>query len=104
MRNARGKRRKRHTRSKAHAELVHFQNRCLQRVGVVISQRELKEKLFGKHRDGVFHAKQSLSRSKWLYKHTNGKEYIVVYDKSRKRFVTIMPVDWKKNEDVWIEG
>ena len=94
MRNRHAKRMKQRRRSKCYAELVHFQNRCLQRVGVILSQSKLKEKLF-KTQDGVFFAKQSLSKSKWLYKHIDGKEYVLVYDKNRKRFVTIMPREWE---------
>lgn len=88
MRNSRHRRR---TRSKDHAELVHFQNRCIERVGRLISQKELKQHCFGKHHDGVFFAKQSLTRSKWLYTHSDGRRFVVVYDKKRKRFVTIFP-------------
>ena len=94
MRNRRARRRKAHQRSKDHAELVHFQNRCLERVGSILSQKKLKEVIFGCPHDDVFLAKQSLRTSKWLYTHTDGREFIVVYDKHRHRFVTIMPRAW----------
>ena len=89
----RHKHRKSRQRTKYHAELVHFQNRCLQRVGVLLSQNKLKEQLFKEQKNGEFVSRLSLSKSEWLYRHTDGREFFVIYDKKRKRFVTIIPKD-----------
>ena len=82
---------RRRLHSKDHSELVHFQNRCMERVGQIINQKVLKEHCFGKHHKGTFLSKQSLTRSKHLYTHTDGRKFTVVYDKKRNRFVTIFP-------------
>ena len=94
MHNAKHRQR---SRSKCHAELVHFRTRCLQRVGMILTQDYLKEYCFGKNRVNVVpHVRQSLTKTKWLYTHTDGRRFIIVYDKPRKRFVTIIPFEEKE--------
>lgn len=81
----------RHQSAKTAKKLVdHFQKRCLSRVGHLIRQRTLKEGMS----NGFlrFICKQSNIRTYWKMDLQTGS-YVVVYDKLRHTFVTIMHYD-----------
>ena len=88
---------KRHQSTKTAKKLVdHFQKRCLSRVGHLIRQRTLKEGMS----NGFlrFIDKQSNTRTYWKMDLQTGS-YVVVYDKLRHTFVTIMHYDeWMANK------
>ena len=86
-----------HKKAKTANNLVdHFQKRCIERVGHIVSQRTLKEGMsngFLKPLD-----KQSNTRTRWKMNLQTGS-YVVVYDKLRHAFVTIMHYDeWMANK------
>lgn len=67
----------------------HFKTRCCQRLGVVLDQDELKRMM----QDGKlkFLRKQSNTKTHWLMKvPSTGKNVVLVYDKPRKVFVTVL--------------
>ena len=87
----------RHKKAKTASNLVeHFQKRCMERIGHAVSQRTLKEGMsngFLKPLD-----KQSNTRTRWKMDLQTGS-YVVVYDKLRHAFVTIMHYDeWMVNK------
>lgn len=67
----------------------HFKTRCCQRLGVVLSQDELKKMMA----DGElkFLHKQSNTKTHWLIDvPSTGKSAVLVYDKLRNVFVTVL--------------
>lgn len=76
------------------ADIVHhFNLRCLERIGVVLSQEELKRRL-GKHQLELVR-KESNTRThflvpKDLLPEGHSREMVAVYDKSRHYFVTVL--------------
>lgn len=94
-------------RSKKTADdvIAHFQKRCLERLGIILNQRELKRLMA--ERQLVPMRKQSNSKTLFrLHKERyNGKQLlqtdiVLAYDKIRHAFVTVMPYDsWKENHD-----
>lgn len=74
-------------RTKTDNQKIHFQVRCLQRLGFLVDHDELVQLIQNGKLDLI--EKQSNRVSKFLWKH-NGKQYVLVYDKKRKRVVTIM--------------
>ena len=86
-----------HKKAKTASKLVdHFQKRCIERIGHIVSQRTLKEGMsngFLKLLD-----KQSNTRTRWKMDLQTGS-YVVVYDKLRHAFVTVMHYDeWMANK------
>ena len=73
--------------SKVSAEKYHFQVRCLQRLGFLIDHDELVKQI--QSNKLKLHSRQSNRVTKWYWE-KNGKTYIVVYDKERKRVVTVL--------------
>ena len=67
----------------------HFKTRCCQRLGMVLDQDELKKMMLeGKLR---FLFKQSNTRTHWLLEiPETGKSAVLVYDKPRGVFVTVL--------------
>ena len=80
--------------SKVKSEEYHFRRRCIERVGVVISQDDLKKSLFDEASPNRCLERQSHTKSLWSYTHTDGREFVVVYDKPRHTFITIYPKEW----------
>lgn len=83
----------RHKKAKTADDLVaHFQKRCVERVGHLIKQRTLKDGMS----NGFLKAlgKRSNTRTYWKMDLQTGS-YVVVYDKLRHAFVTVMHyVEW----------
>lgn len=85
--------------------VMHFQKRCLERLGIILNQRELKRLMA--ERQLVTLCKQSNTKTlfKLLKERYNGKQLlqfdvVLAYDKTRHAFVTVMPYDsWKSNHD-----
>lgn len=86
----------RHKKAKTAGDLVaHFQKRCIERVGHLIKQKTLKEGMS----NGFLRPleKQSNTRTNWKMDLQTGS-YVVVYDKLRHTFVTVMHYDeWMAN-------
>lgn len=67
----------------------HFKTRCCQRLGVVLNQDELKKMMSDGRLKFVY--RQSNARSHWLLEvPETGKSAILVYDKPRGVFVTVL--------------
>ena len=82
MRRARGKK-----TSRICAE--HFKTRCCQRMGVILNQDELKKMMQNGQLKFLF--KQSNSKTHWrITVPATGKSAVLVYDKLRNVFVTVL--------------
>ena len=80
-------------KKKTHDDVVkHFQKRCLERVGRIFSQHELKKMMA--NNELSFFLKQSNTRSMWKLSKDNDEslpeDLLLVYDKPRKAFVTVL--------------
>ena len=76
-------------KKKTHDDLVrHFQLRCKERLGYVLTQKFLKEELA--NRRLPFHSKQSNTRTRYILPRKWGRDLVVVYDKIRHAFVTVL--------------
>ena len=81
----------RHKKAKTADDLInHFQKRCLERVGHTIKQRILKDGMTNGFLRNLGYGTNS--RSNWKLDLQTGS-YVVVYDKIRHTFVTIMFYD-----------
>lgn len=87
----RTRRKKKHF-TKSAGEVQHFQKRCIERAGYIISQRTLKEML-AKH-ELPFIERQSKRISVFKLPRKLSDPFVVVYDSLRHKFVTIMY--WKE--------
>ncbi|MBP5784256.1 MAG: hypothetical protein J6W16_01560 [Methanobrevibacter sp.] len=80
-----------HKKAKTAEDLiVHFQKRCMERVGHIIKQRTLKEGMQNGWLKQLGYGTNS--RTNWKMNLQTGS-YVVVYDKIRHAFVTIMYYD-----------
>lgn len=90
---------KKHRKSKSHFDIVqHFQSRCLERLGKVLKQKDLKG-CIDRH-TLVYVGRQSCNKTHWEIPHQllkawevkveEGTDVIVVYDKMRNGFVTVL--------------
>lgn len=84
-----------HKKQKTHDDIVaHFQKRCMERLGFLLNQRDLKQMMAEQNESKMsFVRRQSRSRTLWkLYRRPGIIPYdlIVVYDKLRNAFVTVM--------------
>lgn len=81
---------------KTHDDCVqHFQKRCLERLGYILHQRFLKEeKNAGRLR---VHSVQSHNRVRYILPRKYGRDVVVVYDKNRQAFVTVLFLDEMKH-------
>lgn len=85
----------RRKKPKTHDDCVqHFQKRCLERIGYILNQRFLKEEMHLGHLK--LHSRQSNSRTRFLLPRKYGRDLVVVYDKLRHAFVTILYLDEMK--------
>lgn len=85
----------RRQKPKTHEDCVeHFQKRCMERIGYILHQRFLKEEMRLGHLK--VHSKQSNSRTRFLLPRKYGRDLVVVYDKLRHAFVTILYLDEMK--------
>ena len=88
----------RHSNTKTKSNVVsHFKSRCVERIGIILGQNELKEELFARHNEkSKFH--QSNTRTHFVLNEkfleergiSTVNDIIVVYDKLRHAFVTVM--------------
>lgn len=78
--------------AKTHDDCVeHFQKRCMERLGYILHQKFLKEELAaGRLRR---HSVQSDNRIRYILRRKFGRDLVVVYDKRRNAFVTVMFLD-----------
>lgn len=84
-------------RCKTHNDIVvHFQKRCLERIGIILNQRTLKSLLSYNKLKKLY--SQSNTKTHFLLKKEqyNGKQMlqfdvILIYDKLRHAFVTTYP-------------
>ena len=85
-------------RSKKKALKLHFQNRSLERVGILLDTKELI-RLIQKNNSNsenlIFLKRQSNRVSKYLFKFKE-KEFYLFYDKERKALITIFEKDKEK--------
>lgn len=65
----------------------HFQMRCQERLGFILTQKYLKEEL----RAGRLILEENVSRTRKVYRlpRKYDSDYLVVYDKPRHTFVTV---------------
>lgn len=81
----------RHKKAKTANDLVaHFQRRCIERIGHLVKQKTLKDGISNGFLKSL--GKMSNSRTYWKMDLQTGS-YVVVYDKLRHAFVTIMYYD-----------
>lgn len=73
--------------NKKKAIKVHFQRRSLERIGVLLDEKELVKKI--QNNELEFIERQSNRITVFRYKYQN-KIYRLVYDKTRKQIVTIL--------------
>ena len=66
----------------------HFKKRCEERIGYVPTQQYLKNEL--KHGRLKLHSRQSNSRTRFLWTQKDGTNLVLVYDKVRHVFVTVL--------------
>jgi len=90
---------RRHKRCKTHDDIVaHFQKRCLERIGIILNQRILKNLLVDNKLRRLY--SQSNTKTHFLLKKEqyNGKQLlqfdvVIIYDKLRHGFVTTYKYD-----------
>lgn len=75
-------------KTKTQMQAQHFQKRCIERIGTALSNKELTKLI--QDNKLPFVDRQSCRVTHWLYTHTDGKQYILVYDKQRQKVVTIL--------------
>jgi hypothetical protein len=78
------------TSSKREAQMAHFQKRCLERLGIELSQKKLRTMIGTPQLPFV--ARQSNRVSLFSYFH-NGTNWILPYDKERHVFITVIHSD-----------
>ena len=74
-------------RNKRKAIKTHFQRRSLERIGVLLDEKELVKKI--QNNELEFIERQSNRVTVFKYIH-NEEPYRLVYDKSRKQIITIL--------------
>ena len=82
---------------KSHDDCVqHFQKRCMERLGYILTQRFLKDEMRLKHLK--VHSHQSNNRTRFVLHRKYGRDLVVVYDKMRQAFVTVLFLDEMNQE------
>ena len=77
---------------KTHDDCVaHFQKRCIERLGYILHQRFLKEEMQAGRLK--VHSKQSNNRTLFRLPRKYGRDLVVVYDRMRHAFVTVLFLD-----------
>lgn len=86
----------RHKKKKTAEDLVkHFQKRCMERVGYILTQKFLKEEIKN-HRLPVLQ-KQSNSRTLYRLYRKYSEDLVLVYNNDLHTFVTVMLYNsWRK--------
>ena len=80
--------------------VAHFQKRCLERIGIILNQRLLKEmkdegKLLKIEKQSLIKTKYLLRKEDWNGKELLQFDVVLVYDKARHAFVTT----WKYEQN-----
>lgn len=83
------------TNHKQKCERKHFERRCEERLGIKLNPKEIEIMIRSGKLRLLDH--QSLRVKKYLYEFES-KDYVIVYDKKRKRVVTIFEYKGKKGE------
>ena len=86
---------KRNKCTKDDAEILHFQKRCVERLGYVLTQKGLKDMM--KNKEMPFLGRQSNRITMWKLTRRGTYPYVLVYDSLRHHFVTILTWDMFKN-------
>ena len=77
----------------------HFRKRCIERIGYAIEQKKLKEGMSNGFLKPL--GKQSCTKTFWKMDLEAGS-YVVVYDKLRHAFVTVMHYDgWDASKNTY---
>lgn len=80
----------------------HFQKRCQERIGYILTQKFLKQERLN-HKLELLE-KQSNNRFLYRLRRKYSEDYVVVFDKLRNTFVTIMYYErWKENKQSLIK-
>lgn len=93
-----------HKKAKTSEDLVkHFQKRCIERIGIILNQRKLKDLMINhkmrcidklSNTRTMFH----LKKEDWNSSDMLQKDVVVIYDKPRHSFVTTYSYeDWVNN-------
>ena len=89
-----------HKSKKTAEDLVkHFQKRCMERVGYVLTQKFLKEEM-NNHRLPVLQ-KQSNSRTLFRLNGKYSEDLVLVYNNTLHTFVTVMGYNKWREEHGW---
>lgn len=83
-------RKKRKKPNKKEAQQKHFERRSLERVGVILNQKEIVRQI---QTGGLAFVERQSNRITLYRLEHSGKAYKVVYDKLRKQVVTIMEAE-----------
>lgn len=81
--------RKRHSISKTNCEDFHFAKRCIERIGYVPDTKTIVKKIQNNELEFVERQSNRITLFKWI-EPVSKISYKVVYDKQRKRLVTIL--------------
>lgn len=82
----------------------HFKTRCIERIGIILGQNELKDELFV-HKNGKSKYHQSNTKTHFVLSEkflkergiSTDKEVAVIYDKLRHAFVTVITFKKRQN-------
>ena len=90
----------RHKKKKTAEDLVkHFQKRCIERVGYILTQKFLKEEM--KNRRLPVLQKQSNSRTLFRLNRKYSEDLVLVYNNSLHTFVTVMGYNKWREDHGW---
>ena len=100
--------------AKSHDDIVaHFQKRCLERIGIVLNQRELKQLAAENKLECIRKQSNSKTHFRLRKEQYNGKQLLqfdveLVYDKLRGAFVTVWkygsekPISHEGTDKAWM--
>lgn len=80
------KRKRKKSYTKKTAQLIHFEHRCRERVGVILDAKGIIDKI---HNHELKHIETQSNRISVFKYEFLGNVYKIVYDKERKQLVTI---------------
>ena len=90
----------RHKSKKTAEDLIkHFQKRCMERVGYILTQKFLKDEM-NNHRLPVLQ-KQSNSRTLFRFNRKYSEDLVLVYNNSLHTFVTVMGYNKWREDHGW---
>ena len=90
----------RHKKEKTAEDLVkHFQKRCIERVGYILTQKFLKEEMNNRRLPVL--QKQSNSRTLFRLNRKYSEDLVLVYNNYLHTFVTVMGYNKWREDHVW---